>query len=305
MATPNLTIGITTFRRRFDLVADYVRQLRLHCPEVPILITVNADFGEEFDETFRTAILELCASHSRVFPFVFPTFTSLAKMWNTLLVNSPTDHILITNDDIECTARTFLDDSLSFLSRRRGILDPTRDLFTINGSWSHFVIGKALGDALGYFDERLLAFGEEDGDFAWRFEERFGQRPSDLSSSGVQNTQEGYRVVSHHLAVEDRGPVFRPVFNRRFIEMKYGPTESGPVGLFGQPRARLLPDDKLYPYQRFKDINFARLSDNGPITLDTPPVRGRFRMKFWGRRSHAFWRKVGSKVVRLLRGGGR
>lgn len=65
------------------------------------------------------------------------------------------------NDDITITKDQFFDSLESLISQGN-------NLFKINGSWSHALIDRRIVDQVGWFDERFLSIGEEDGDFEWR-----------------------------------------------------------------------------------------------------------------------------------------
>lgn len=295
----SISIGITTFRRRLPLVRELILQLRQRLPEVSILVTVNADYGSLLDERYRAEVLDFCASVSGVYPFVFPVFTGLAKMWNTLIVNSPTSHIILCNDDLEVSGDDFYWKAFDRIRNAPETLDPVQDLLLLNGSWSHFCIGRRLAHQVGYFDERLLAFGEEDGDFYWRFMEMFGARPTTLEVSGIENTQEGYRIEGGPLAVEDCGQAFRPRFNKTMISKKYVSSSGGHRGLFGDPMGRVLSDLSQYPYEDFKWTNFPQLADGR--TVELPPVESprRNRWRFVLRDLQNFRHRVERKLRSL------
>jgi hypothetical protein len=67
--------------------------------------------------------------------------------------------VLILNDDIYC--------DLEFRYHLEKLEDlPT--IFTLNGSFSHFVINKEVISRVGWFDERFIGVGWEDGDMICR-----------------------------------------------------------------------------------------------------------------------------------------
>ena len=85
---------------------------------------------------------------------------SLAKLWNQLVLRTPTEKAIILNDDL----------TLSPLFRRElessSLLD--NDIGLINSSWSHFLISRSIIENIGWFDERFPGVGNEDEDYEAR-----------------------------------------------------------------------------------------------------------------------------------------
>ena len=96
----NFTIAITTFAKRYDYIVNLIPQIRNYTDNKIILI-INGEKDGEFDETYRKNVLELCAKYNNVYPTMFVETRGLCKMWNTGLILSDKDDILILNDDIE------------------------------------------------------------------------------------------------------------------------------------------------------------------------------------------------------------
>ena len=96
-----LSIGITTFEARFEkYFVPLLNTLREFDQEAEIIVAVNGEHKKNFGESFRKVVLNLTASHKNVFPVVFPQFRGLAKLWNTIIIHSSCENILILNDDI-------------------------------------------------------------------------------------------------------------------------------------------------------------------------------------------------------------
>jgi hypothetical protein len=165
-----------------------------------------------------------------------------------LIVNAATPSILILNDDILLDADIFT------------AIPVQQELLLLNGGWSHFLISKRMARSLNFFDERLLAYGEEDGDMTWKYVSLYGHNPPTFNVAGIRNLREGYRNNSSRLALVDvAGQVYRPVFNREFLfEQMYA--KGGTIsGMFGEPHRRVIEDEKQYPYEAFKEANSDRL----------------------------------------------
>ena len=155
------SIGITTYQHRFDKwFKPLINQIKTFRPNIEIMVAVN---GEKncLDETYRKNILEFCASHKNILPNVYPEFRALPKLWNNMMINASNHNMLILNDDITIT-------DVNFFNALESLPEEHMQLSKINGSWSHTLIDRRLMSQLGWFDERLLCIGEEDGDIEWR-----------------------------------------------------------------------------------------------------------------------------------------
>lgn len=254
MCDKALSIGITTFKRRYKLVESLVKQIRGFDQDINILITVNADYKETFDEKYRQNILNLAANTPNCFPIVFPTFTSLSKMWNTLIINSPTEYTLVLNDDLKFDNETIIPGIQEYIQNIKKSRD---ELFLVNNSWSHFVISKKIAHKLNYFDERLLAFCEEDGDMVHRYIRAFGEKPHNLEIDGISNMYEGYQIAPSNMEIQTVGTRFTPKFNRNWLfSKKYIKFPVGIKGLFDYRVLQILSDKQQYPYEEFKREHF-------------------------------------------------
>jgi hypothetical protein len=120
--------------------------------------------------------------------------------------------------------------------------------FKINGSFSHFLLNKEELIDVGFFDERLLGIGEEDGDFTWRYFTTYGQEILSINLPGITNIQSsladsGFAKGIGHYAK----------FNRDFIKNdKYQEVLlGGHKGMFDKRSKKKLADEVQYPYERF------------------------------------------------------
>ena len=179
----NYTIGITTYEKRFGkYLKPLILSIKEHRPDIEIILTINGENKKHFDKDYLSSILSFCSTQTSVYPSVFPNFRSLCKLWNTCLVNSSNENILILNDDITISSEVFFIHLEGFLPRSR-----PRQSFKINGSWSHSFLNRQEVNEVGWFDERYLGIGEEDGDFEWRWERRFGSPVSTINLPGIIN----------------------------------------------------------------------------------------------------------------------
>jgi hypothetical protein len=236
------SIGITTFSKRFSYVETLVSQLRTYT-DADILISVNGDYNKNFNNEYRKKILSLCTNYDNIYPIFFPEQRGLAKLWNTLIVHSKTDWCLLMNDDVEVL-------SADFDLFGQNDLTETPDLLRINGSFSHFFIHKKLIDDLGYFDERFLGFGEEDGDIYYRYIEKYNKWIQDTYINGFKN-----------LIIDVRDEEIKRIngkyseFNTNFCffmeNSKYVNDPNGFKANFVPTKKKNLTDINLYPYEKF------------------------------------------------------
>lgn len=219
-------IGITTYDYRFDsYFKKLVDSIRSYRHDIPIVVTINGNYKENFNEDYRKSILLYCSTVNNIYPIIFPEFRGLSKLWNTCLIHSPVNKMLILNDDISITSSKFFDDLESYTEK---------DLFKINGSWSHYFVDRMLVDKIGWFDERLLGIGEEDGDFEFRYGTLYNSNISNINIDNVINH------IEYDGSCKNMNIVFGKysAFNRYFMwKQKYKiDIEKGKVyGISNQP----------------------------------------------------------------------
>lgn len=247
----NYSIAITTFDKRFEeFLVPLITNIKLERPEVEIIITANGSCRAAFNEDYRRALLAFLASHSNCFPVVFPTFQSLAKMWNRGILNASKEQVLVLNDDLHIPAGT----ANGFFDQLEQALVAKQGTFKINGSFSHYMICKSDLIDVGFFDERLLGLGEEDGDFFWRFHEKFGKEIPSVTLPHIDNicsdiADDGYT----------KGIRTAAKFNRDYIKnTKYKESLLGGYkGMFDKRVKKQIADEVQYPYEDFyrKNMN--------------------------------------------------
>ena len=239
------SIVITTFDKRFesDLV-PLLTSIKTLRPSVEVILTVNGPCHSEFDQSYRAKLLQFLSLYSDVYPTILPQFQSLAKMWNRGVLTASNEQILILNDDLKIP----ITGELSFFHYFEHILGLAPETFTINGSFSHFVVSKKEAMDVGYFDERLLGLGEEDGDFYWRYHERFNREIPDIELPLIDNIHSDVTDGGYAKGIRTASQ-----FNRDFIKTKkykdilFG----GHKGMFDKRVKKLLPDERQYPYEQF------------------------------------------------------
>jgi glycosyltransferase involved in cell wall biosynthesis len=235
------TIGITTFDKRFDMLQALVKSIRSYT-ENDIIVTVNGNYNEDINEEFRCKSLNFFSTFTRIYPFYFTELRGLAKMINTIFVHSRTENVLILNDDLEIAGPEFFEDLDNAFN---GLTDIIKLQNTWYSSFSHYIAKKSFMDELGYYDERLLGFGEEDGDISYRYIQKFNR---EVPSFGVRQL--------NHLSSEIRQPVKPGIgkysfYNRDYMfSEKYKLGEGSVRGMFDAPATMLKPTEKQYPYEK-------------------------------------------------------
>lgn len=248
----NFDIGITTFSLRYNFVENLVNKIRELGVINNIFICINGEKDSEFSEEYRKKMLTLSLNNNNVFPIFFVETRGLSKMWNTLIVHSSKDDMLILNDDLILTTDNMFEETSNHIESNE-----YNGLSKLNGSFSHFVINRKLIDELGYFDERLLGFGEEDGDITYRMIAKKGKDILNIYANGIHNVVSDVR---HDFIKPGIGKY--SLFNREFVfkeKYKCGNSNSGISGMFGVDCDPILDDIKQYPYEEFFMKNKNRL----------------------------------------------
>jgi len=255
----NITIAIVTFKQRAELVKKLVAQIRESVPDtVDIMLAVNGNNEEEMPDEYRQEMLDLAKHYKSIYPIICPEFKSLCKLWNTLIIFSKTEYIFVICDDVSYENPKALSIIDSFIKNTES------EFFTINYGFSHFVLTKNIMHKLGYFDERLCGFGEEDGDIVHRYIEVYGQRMLDIEIPGLFN-KASYELRSENIETHIDN---KPKFNREFAGFKYKPDPTGIKGMSPVPIVKVLEDYQQYPYEQFVKNNKHNISKFEKVILD-------------------------------------
>jgi hypothetical protein len=171
------SICITTFKDRFDLLKNLIKSLR-NFSDSDIFIAVNGQANEKFCNDYRREVLALCSNYESIYPIFFLESRGLAKMWNTLIAHSGTENNLILNDDLEIKAGDFD----NFCKSNKPEI-----MYTINYSFSHFLVNKNIFHDMKGFDERFLGFGNEDTDFKYQYGSQHKNMIHNCQVYGIRN----------------------------------------------------------------------------------------------------------------------
>jgi hypothetical protein len=253
MAPSSYSVVVTTFDKRFDaFLVPLISEMKAQRPDVEVIITVNGPGKGEFDPSYRANVLAFCAEHAKVYPTLFPNFQSLAKMWNRGALTASNRRVLVLNDDLYLGRNT---QGCFFDALEQALLNQV-GTFKINGSFSHFVLDKQELMEVGFFDERLLGLGEEDGDFYWRYHQRYQRDIPSIEIDLIDNVQSDLADDGYTKGIRTASQ-----FNRDFVQKtKYKPTLLGGYrGMFDQKVKQVLEDEKQYPYEQFYVDNKKKL----------------------------------------------
>jgi hypothetical protein len=258
MAT-SYSIAIQTFVYRCEahfkpLLAELDRQ----APTVAKVVFVNGQHGEPFDQAYRSDILGYVARFPNVYPIMSPIVRGCAFMWNTCCNFTDTPVILNLNDDV-----TVHD---GFIPEYETLLAHLPDeTFTLGGFSSASIRRQDLFD-VGYFDERLLGFGEEDGDWVWRWIAKRGRDIRQVHTAKLTNHSHPAPTDSKNMRKHlDKYSAFNRewLFANKYELAPQTGVNAGPLhaGMFDAP-ARLRPGGETphyYPAERWYRDNIHRL----------------------------------------------
>lgn len=239
------SICITTFKERYKLCTELISSISKFNNTIDINVAVNGNNEEQMDPTYRKNILSFCSAIPNCYPIVCPQFKSLSKLWNTLVIFSNTEYNLILNDDVSIVNSDVL------YTIERAINETSHEFFTLNGSFSHFVITKNILHNLNYFDERLIAFGEEDGDMVHRYILFYKNQIPTLPTKNIININ-AHDQSSGNLETHIDN---KPRFNREYVNYKYVSDPGGICGMNPFPLKKVVEDSMQYPYERFVTNN--------------------------------------------------
>lgn len=242
----NISIGITTFEARFEpYFVPLLKKIREYT-DSEIIVAVNGENNRPFSNEYRSKLLKYIGDYDNVYPIFFPQFRGLSKLWNSIAIHATHDYVLMLNDDIMIDNPNFMAEIGRSLPRNSG------RTFLINRSWSHFLLSKEELDTLGYFDERLLGIGEEDGDMTWRYLKQYGEPITSFKLKGFQNYAEETVRSYKPTNIQTHSGTKYSLFNRKFIhEEKYSSVTKGIQGMFDTPMEVKNPAASQYPYEQF------------------------------------------------------
>lgn len=244
----DLSICLVTFRQRRELVKSLISKIREYSPnEIDIVLAINSNIDEEMSDEYRLEMLDLCKSYPKIYPIFCSDFMSLSKLWNTLIIFSKTEYNFIMTDDLYLNNSNIFNEVLNMINQSK------EGFFTINNGFSHFVASKDFMHEIGYFDERLLAYGEEDGDLVHRYIKMYNKNVPNFSIQEFRN------LAAYDLKMDNTEyhTDNKPTVNREIAKLKYKDDPNGIKGMNPTPISQtgLFEDYQQYPYESFVKKN--------------------------------------------------
>lgn len=173
------SIVITTFSKRLESVCNLIKQIRQHTSN-QIILTINGEKDGKIDENYRKSILKFCSEYDNILPMYFTEIRGLSKLWNSGVINSYEDNVLILNDDLVIT-------NPKFFTECDEIVRQNKNIILFNESFSHFFVNKFFLNEIGYFDEGLLGFGWEDSEMMMRYKEYTNKKIDVFNTNSIYN----------------------------------------------------------------------------------------------------------------------
>ncbi len=173
------SIGVVTYINRYHIhFIPLMRQLTALFPDTHIVVAINGYYDQEKQAAYLKEVQAFLAQYTNVIAITYNEGQSLSKLWNQLIIHSPTPKNFIFNDDIKLAPnfRQHLEKS--------GVLQ--HDVAIMNASWSHFLTAKATVQQYGWFDERFPGVGYEDHDYEIRMAIA-GHAVKDITVKGLKN----------------------------------------------------------------------------------------------------------------------
>lgn len=253
----DFSICISTHSTRFEqYFKPLIHQIKKNLPDVELIIFVNSQVSG-FVEEYRKEMLMFLSQFKNTYPIFSPMFRGCAKMWNTMIVHSSNHYNFIFNDDIYLLDGFFLQLNELFAVSKRSS-------FRLNGSFSHFFVNRFEIFEVGYFDERLIGVGEEDGDWCYRWEEKYQRH---LPSFGTQFV---VRYPGWSSNIKEKAWNADWIFKNKYncenppIEDTLTFPANGRGGMYGVPvsRRKECIDPDFYPTEKFFWENIHTLNEN-------------------------------------------
>lgn len=158
------SIGVVSYLGRYEAYfKPLITQLAKIFPDKDIVCVLNGHYDKLKELDYLRSVTQFLTQFKNVRYVTFEDNQSLSKCWNWLAILSKRERVLIMNDDLSVSG--------IFRHSFESAIVKHPDFFTINHSWSHFLISGKIIKKIGWFDERFVGVGMEDGDYACRMAE--------------------------------------------------------------------------------------------------------------------------------------
>jgi hypothetical protein len=211
-ANVDYSIGIVTYVERFEKSFKRLAiELSKQFPEVEKNAVINGFPDKVKQLRYIKEVTEFLYDCGFKHVVTYEDHQSLAKGWNTLLIMSNAPKVLILNDDCE-VGTNFRNE---FESQRSN-----HEWLFLNESFSHFMTSKAVIKKIGWFDERFLGIGHEDGDYARRCAVAGFEYDVGIICPSLKNLQIKEEYVSYTTKASERSGNYSQ-FNEKYFKKKW------------------------------------------------------------------------------------
>jgi len=216
-AENNYSIGVVTYVSRYkEYFIPLIKQLISVFPDKEIICAINGHPDTSLQAEYLKNVIAFLSQFPNVKYITYEAHQSLSKCFNRLILMSFSPAILILNDDIKV--------NLLFRKDFEKVFAKNKDFFVINNSWSHLLISKNIIKEIGWFEERLLGTGNEDGDYVARMVKK-GRKINKVSCRGIIN----YVAEQKNPGWKDISDISHGKYsniNKKFMAKKWSPDYS-------------------------------------------------------------------------------
>ncbi len=235
------SLGMITYVRRFEkFFKPIVHTLEKYFPDVEKNYVLNGHYDTEANDKFLKDAKAFLKTTSAQNVVAYQENQCISKCWNQLVLHSKAPKVLILSDDITI-GRLFR----PFFEAQEWMYPA----FTINNTWSYYVISKDIIRKVGWFEERFPANGQEDGDYALRMALAKGKSVMPklhdrniycfgINNLGAKNEDPGWKKYS--ASFEERYASANTEFFNKKWEKSKEPLEGG-VYAFNEAYFRIRP----------------------------------------------------------------
>jgi hypothetical protein len=265
----NCSIGVVTYLGRFKTYFQpLIKRLAFLFPDYDITVFINGHHDIVKQTAYLRNVTAFLSAYPRVRYLINVEHQPLARGWNWLILLSSRPWVLILNDDVYC--------DLEFRYHMEKLTDLPA-IFTINVSFSHFVINKEVISRVGWFDERFLGVGWEDADMICRLAYH-GIPLEHIMLPGLRNyiaeqKDAGWEKESG-MTNNKYASVNLDVFKKKWWHSHWGPvpTEGSFKLLYRDVECRVAPNDALGEMPCYYPLSCLEVPGNpsrSPLTLGT------------------------------------
>jgi hypothetical protein len=238
LAPHDYSIGIVTYVERYEksfrkLALELARQF----PDVEKNAVLNGFPDKVKQLKYIKKVTEFLHDCGFKHVITYEEHQSLAKGWNTLLIMSNAPKVLILYDDCEIKAGF----RSEFESQKSN-----HDWLFLNQSFSHFMTSKNVIRKVGWFDERFLGIGHEDGDYARRCAVAGFKYDIGILCPSLKNLQIKEDYVSFTTKASERSGNYSQ-YNEKFFKKKWKHADNAKKGYTLIPIRHLKEYDGLPP----------------------------------------------------------